>query len=67
MLTGERFDAAEARDIGLVTHVTSDVVETVDEICAGVLEPPMRSRQRNGCSPRCRASIAPSRSLRCVP
>ena len=37
MLTGERFDAAEARDIGLVTHVTSDVVETVDEICAGVL------------------------------
>ena len=37
MLTGERFDAAEARDIGLVTHVTSDVVETVDEICDGVL------------------------------
>lgn len=37
MLTGERFDAAEARDVGLVTHVTSDVVETVDEICDGVL------------------------------
>jgi enoyl-CoA hydratase len=36
MLTGERFDAAQARDIGLVTHVTSDVVETVDEICHGV-------------------------------
>jgi enoyl-CoA hydratase len=36
MLTGERFDAAQARDIGLVTHVTSDVVETVDEICDGV-------------------------------
>ena len=36
MLTGERFDAARARDIGLVTHVTSDVVETVDEICDGV-------------------------------
>ncbi len=36
MLTGERFDAVQARDIGLVTHVTSDVVETVDEICDGV-------------------------------
>ena len=37
MLTGERFDARRALEIGLITHVTSDVVETVDEICSGVL------------------------------
>ncbi len=39
MLTGEVFDAAEARSIGLVTHVTDDVAATVqsllDGICAG--------------------------------
>ncbi len=36
MLTGESFDAAEARSIGLVTHVTSDVAATVDTLCAGI-------------------------------
>ena len=37
MLTGERFDAAEARSIGLVTHVSSDVPATIDELCVGIL------------------------------
>jgi enoyl-CoA hydratase/carnithine racemase len=37
MLTGAPFDAAEARSIGLVTHVSADVAATVDELCAGVL------------------------------
>jgi enoyl-CoA hydratase/carnithine racemase len=37
MLTGESFDAAEARSIGLVTHVTDDVAVTVSELCDGVL------------------------------
>ena len=36
-LTGETFDAATAKDIGLVTHVTDDVVDTVDRLLAGVL------------------------------
>ena len=36
MLTGERFSADEAREIGLVTHVSADVVETVDELCDGI-------------------------------
>jgi enoyl-CoA hydratase len=36
MLTGERFDAAEARSIGLVTHVSADVPATVCELCAGI-------------------------------
>jgi len=36
--TGETFDAHYAREIGLVTHVTDDVVATVDQLCAGVLE-----------------------------
>ena len=37
MLTGEAFDAESARQIGLVTHVSSDVVSTVDDLCEGVL------------------------------
>lgn len=37
MLTGEAFDAAEARSIGLVTHVSSDVGATVSALTAGVL------------------------------
>lgn len=37
MLTGEAFDAEAARQIGLVTHVSSDVVSTVDDLCEGVL------------------------------
>lgn len=37
MLTGEPFDADEAREIGLVTHVTDDVHTTVAELCQGVL------------------------------
>ena len=37
MLTGERFDAAEARAIGLVTHVSADVEATVAELCDGIV------------------------------
>jgi enoyl-CoA hydratase/carnithine racemase len=37
MLTGETFDAGEAREIGLVTHVTDDVDATVTRLCEGVL------------------------------
>ena len=36
-LTGEAFDAAAARDMGLVTHVTDDVPATVQALVAGVL------------------------------
>lgn len=36
MLTGERFDATEARSIGLVSHVSDDVAATVAELCEGV-------------------------------
>lgn len=36
MLTGEQFDAAEARSMGLITHVTDDVVDVVDHLCAGI-------------------------------
>ncbi|MEM9514209.1 MAG: enoyl-CoA hydratase-related protein [Actinomycetota bacterium] len=36
MLTGEAFDATEARSIGLVSHVTDDVAGTVGALCAGV-------------------------------
>jgi methylglutaconyl-CoA hydratase len=37
MLTGEAFDAESARQMGLVTHVSSDVVSTVDDLCDGIL------------------------------
>lgn len=37
MLTGESFDAATARQIGLVTHVSNDAAATVDDLCAGIL------------------------------
>ncbi|MAT07319.1 MAG: enoyl-CoA hydratase [Acidimicrobiaceae bacterium] len=36
MLTGEVFDADEARSIGLVTHVTDDVAATVAGLCDGI-------------------------------
>ena len=36
-LTGERFDAHEARRIGLVTHVAEDVDAEVARLCEGVL------------------------------
>ncbi|MET0325475.1 MAG: enoyl-CoA hydratase-related protein [Ilumatobacteraceae bacterium] len=36
LLTGEVFDAAFARDVGLVTHVTEDVDGTVAALCAGI-------------------------------
>jgi enoyl-CoA hydratase/carnithine racemase len=36
MLTGESFDAESARQMGLVTHVSSDVAATVDELCTGI-------------------------------
>lgn len=35
-LTGEPFDAAFARDVGLVTHVTDDVDAQVAALCAGI-------------------------------
>lgn len=37
MLTGEAFDAAEARSIGLVTHVTDDVAAQVAALVEGIL------------------------------
>lgn len=36
MLTGETFDADEARRIGLITHVTDDLADTVEDLCDGV-------------------------------
>ncbi len=36
-LTGETFDAASARDMGLVTHVADDVAATVARLAAGIL------------------------------
>ena len=36
MLTGEVFDADEARAIGLVTHVSDDVAATVAALCDGI-------------------------------
>lgn len=36
MLTGEPFDAESACQMGLVTHVSSDVVSTVDDLCDGI-------------------------------
>ncbi|MET0144516.1 MAG: enoyl-CoA hydratase-related protein [Ilumatobacteraceae bacterium] len=35
-LTGEPFDAAMARDVGLVTHVSDDVDATVAGLCAAI-------------------------------
>jgi enoyl-CoA hydratase/carnithine racemase len=37
MLTGEAFDAHEARSMGLVTHVSSNVGATVDALTSGIL------------------------------
>ena len=37
MLTGEPFDAAEAHAMGLVTHVTDDVMATTPTLSAGIL------------------------------
>lgn len=36
MLTGEVFDAATACRIGLVTHVSSDVMATANQLCDGI-------------------------------
>lgn len=36
MLTGESFGADEAREIGLVTHVSDDVAATVATLCDGI-------------------------------
>ncbi|MEQ1874159.1 MAG: enoyl-CoA hydratase-related protein [Ilumatobacteraceae bacterium] len=36
-LTGETFDAATAREMGLVTHVTDDVAATVAALAAGII------------------------------
>ncbi len=35
-LTGEPFDAATAREVGLITHVSDDVDATVTQLCAGI-------------------------------
>ena len=57
------FDAAEARDIGLVTHVTDDVAATVAELCDGIrAERHAPSPRRSGCSTGRRASTARLRS-----
>lgn len=37
MLTGESFDAHEARSMGLITHVSADVDATVDALTSGIL------------------------------
>jgi enoyl-CoA hydratase len=37
MLTGESFDAHEARSMGLITHVSADVAATVEALTAGIL------------------------------
>jgi enoyl-CoA hydratase len=37
MLTGEPFDAHEARRIGLVTHVDDQVADRVEALCTGIL------------------------------
>jgi enoyl-CoA hydratase/carnithine racemase len=37
MLTGEAFDAHEARSMGLVTHVTQDVAAQVDTLTNGIM------------------------------
>lgn len=36
VLTGETFTAEQAREMGLVTHVTDDVVSTIDHLCDGI-------------------------------
>jgi enoyl-CoA hydratase/carnithine racemase len=36
LLTGEPFDAEQARQIGLVSHVTDDVTAIVDHLCAAI-------------------------------
>ncbi|MGH9135932.1 MAG: enoyl-CoA hydratase-related protein [Acidimicrobiales bacterium] len=36
LLTGEPFTAETARQVGLVTHVTDDVVDVVDRLCADI-------------------------------
>ncbi len=36
MLTGEPFDAEQALEIGLVSHVADDVAATVEMLCAGI-------------------------------
>jgi enoyl-CoA hydratase/carnithine racemase len=38
MLTGEKFDAEEARSMGLVTHVCDDTQAVVETLCAGILK-----------------------------
>ncbi len=37
MLTGEQFDAQEARSMGLVTHVSDDTGAVTETICAGIV------------------------------
>jgi len=37
MLTGEVFSATDAREMGLITHVTNDVSTTIDDLINGIL------------------------------
>ena len=37
MLTGEAFSASDARELGLVTHVTDDVPTQVNALCDGIV------------------------------
>ena len=64
MLTGETFDAHEARSMGLITHVSTDVAATVDALTSGILAgaPRARSQRRSGCSTPSARWIAPRHS-----
>ena len=68
LLTGEVFDAAFARDVGLVTHVTDDVDATVAD--AVRRHPHGRARgpspRRSACCAPCRRWSATRRSSRCA-
>ncbi len=47
MLTGESFDAHEARSMGLITHVSADVAATVEALTAGILAGAPTCRRRD--------------------
>ena len=65
MLTGEVFDAAEARSIGLVTHVSDDVADTVPRSStASVPERLVPSARRRHCCAGCRRCPATTLSPR---
>ena len=61
MLTGESFDAHEARSMGLITHVSADVAATVEALTTGILAGALHvpSPRRSGCSAPSARWIAP--------